>query len=241
MHLDPKDFLELAGAREKIYGFLSSLCLKVPTLDFVKKLTSEEFSSFLNYLMLKCEIIRGMRGGLERVKGFIDASRRKPREKLREELAVVYTRLFRGIKEGYSPPPPYESVYREGRVTGKSTVEVMRKYAEARAEILGLHKGKMPDSIELELGFMRFLCSKEADAWKSGNRSEVTRCLEMEKAFLKDHVLQWVPEFCREAERVCRDIGKEANFYSGVIRMVRDFTNLDHNLSSMIIDIITEK
>ena len=118
---------------------------------------------------------------------------------------------------------------------GKSTIEVMHKYAEAHAEVLSLHKGKMPDSIELELGFMSFLCSKEVLAWRNGNQSAALKCLETENAFLKDHIRQWIPKFCREAERVCREIGKEADFYLGVIRMVRDFTNFDYNLTSSII------
>ena len=160
----------------------------------------------------------------------MNVSRKKPRDKLRQELAVVFTRLFRGIREFYSPQPPFESVYLEGRVMGNSTLEVMRRYAEAHAEILVSQKEKIPDSIELELGFMSFLCSKETVTWKNGNKNEIMRYLEMEKVFLNDHLLQWFPKFCKEAERVCKEIGKEADFYLGIIRIVRDFTNYGEKL-----------
>ncbi len=239
--LDHKQLSELAEARKKIYDLLSSLFLKVPTLDFVNTLMSEEFGSVLADLTLKNDNIKGILGGIEIVNVFLNDSRIKPRDKLRQELAVVFTRLFRGIREFYSPPPPFESVYQEGRVMGNSTREVMRRYAEARAEILGSQKEKMPDSIEIELGFMSFLCSKEIVAWKNGNNNEILKYLEMEKAFLKDHLLEWFPKFCKEAERVCREIGKEADFYLGVIRMVRDFTNFDYNLTSSIMHTLKEK
>ena len=124
---------------------------------------------------------------------------------------------------------------------GKSTIEVMHLYAESGAEVLSLYKGKMLNSIELELGFMSFLCSKEVPPWRNGNQSVALKCLEAENVFLKDHINQWIHEFYREAERVNIEIGKEADFYLGVIRMVRDFTNFDNNLISSIIHTLKEK
>jgi TorA maturation chaperone TorD len=238
--MNRKGFLELAEAREKIYRFLSSMFLQVPNMELVEKLTSKEFTSFLNYLTEKCETINEMKDGLEKIKNFIETSRKKSKEELCEELAVIYTRLFRGIKRGYSPPPPYESVYREGKVMGESTIKVMRKYAQGHAEVLGFHKERIPDSIELELGFMSFLCSKEVKAWKNGDQKEVLKYLEMEKSFLENHILQWFPKFCKEAERICKEIGKEADFYLGVIRMTRNFTSFDRDLSQMIINDLEE-
>jgi len=233
--LDHKQLSDLAESRKKIYNLLSSIFIKVPTLDFVNSLISHNFGSVLADLTLKTDNINGMLGGIEIVNEFLNASRSKSAEKLRQELAVVFTRLFRGITKGYSPLPPYESAYLEGRVMGNSTQAVMRRYAEANAKIFLSQKEKMPDSIELELGFMGFLCSKEIVAWRNENTIQILKYLEMEKAFLDEHMLQWIPKFSKEAERVCNEIGKEANFYLGVVRMVRDFTKFDHNLTSSII------
>lgn len=239
--LDHKQLSDLAESRKKIYNLLSSIFIEVPTLDFVNTIISDNFGSVLADLTLKNDNINGMLGGIEIVNVFLNASRTKSAETLRQELAVVFTRLFRGITKGYSPLPPFESAYLEGRVMGNSTQAVICRYAEANAEILLSQKKKMPDSIELELGFMSFLCSKEIVAWKNENTDKILKYLELEKAFLNEHLLQWIPKFSEEAERVCKEIGKEANFYLGFVRMVRNFTIFDQNLTSSIIHTIKAK
>lgn len=109
-----------------------------------------------------------------------------------EELAVEYTRLFRGpVKaEVY----PYESMYVEGDVMGRSTLDVVKVYREAGVSVSGEFKD-LPDHISAELEFMHYLCQRELDALQSGAREEAGRFRKMSQAFLRNHLSRWVPQF----------------------------------------------
>ncbi len=67
------------------------------------------------------------------IEQYIQAATHKPVEELRNELAVDRTRLLRGIKPGYGPPPPYESVYAgtEQQPQMQASMSVQQAYAEA--------------------------------------------------------------------------------------------------------------
>jgi TorA maturation chaperone TorD len=66
--------------------------------------------------------------GLGFIARFISSFRHQPEEEILRRIAVDRTRLFRGIREKDSPPPPYESVYREQRLRGESSSEVYGFY-----------------------------------------------------------------------------------------------------------------
>jgi len=77
------------------------------------------------------------------------------------ELAVEYTRLFRGpVKaEAY----PYESMYIDGEIMGASTLDVLRRYEEAGIAVSDDFRD-LPDHIAAELEFMHYLSARELDA-----------------------------------------------------------------------------
>ncbi len=218
-----EEFLHLAEARSKIYGFLSSVYMQIPDRDFVKKLRGKEVSLLLLTLSPDSGLPEEMENGLEDVKGFIMASKGQPLEKVCQSLSVDRTRLLRGIKPEYSPPPPYESVYRDGELSlmGKSAVEVHGEYAKAGVGMPDEYK-EPPDYIGLELDFMRFLAEREAESWRKEERDKALDCLIKERTFLEEHITKWIPEFC---DRV---IGlAEFGFYRGIARMTKGFVTDD--------------
>lgn len=227
-------FEDIALKRSIIYAFLSRFYNGVPTEEFVGRLLSEGFQKELGAI---AELADGeLREGVELLEQFLKLNRGRDIEKLTEELAVEFTRLFRGIKKGYSPPPPYESVYMgEGRVMGEATQKVASLYLKA-GFALNEEYGGPPDYIGTELKFLSLASYREAESWKKGDRKEALRLLEVQRSFLEEHALAWIPKFCdvmlQEAEN---------DFYRGVAKLTRGYLNLDAVQLKEILKLVGEE
>ena len=117
------------------------------------------------------------------------------------ELRVEYNRLFVG--PGKLPCPPYESVYsadraegEKGTLMGPAAMDAKKRYAEAGLEVSKSFTD-YPDHIAVELEFMHFLCSKEAEA----SRGEKENWQRKEKEFFEKHIRTWAEVF---SDRVLR-------------------------------------
>ncbi len=124
-----------------------------------------------------------------------------------ETLAVEFTQLLRGLRQS-SPPPPYESLYREGVIQGETTQRVLEAY-----HAFGVHpdstlEGEPADHISLELDFMRHLVTLEDEA---GSAEELRTILEAEAEFLGEHLCRWVGGL---RERI--EVQDGTGFYSSV-------------------------
>jgi TorA maturation chaperone TorD/Pyruvate/2-oxoacid:ferredoxin oxidoreductase delta subunit len=106
-------------------------------------------------------------------------------------LEQEFTRLFLG--PGRPVAHPYESVYREGRTMGDTTLDVQRCLASE-----GLTPGTriLPDHVSIELAFMAHLAAREARAWEDGDDDGARGYLARQKSFLHDHLIAWLPQFC---------------------------------------------
>jgi len=218
-----EEFSNLAEARSKIYGFLSMIHIRPPDNKFVQKIFDPSFHTFLTSLLLGKYIPKEIAEGVKDIEKFIGESENANVKGLCGKLSVEYTRLFRGVKRFYGPPPPYESVYVErGLVMGESSVKVSEEYAKAGVTIPNQHKGEPPDHIGFELDFMRHLCCKEAQAWKSNAFCHAIKSLEKQKKFIDEHLIKWVPNFCDE-------VLKEAKieFYKGIAKITKSFVQFD--------------
>jgi TorA maturation chaperone TorD len=122
---------------------------------------------------------------------------------LTHRLAIEHARLFLGLRQGYGPPPPYESLWRESRILGDSTLAVAKAYSEAG--FMDASQCAPCDHLASELRFLASLCHAEAEAIASGNVGEASWARERQAAFLKDHLLTWVPHYCQELARQARE------------------------------------
>ena len=217
-----EEFRALAEGRSKLYGFLSSLYLQIPDADLVNSLLSNQSSQILNILSSGPELSNEMTQGLGEMREFIEKAKEISKNKLQEELAVDWTKLFRGVKPGYGPRPPLESIYLDSPTeTGDVMSEIADEYSRAEAN-LNPRTADRPDYIGMELDFLRLLTEKEALMWKSGNREYAVRYLRQQKSFLDQHVMRWVPSFCDAASD-----HTSTSFFKGVIHFTRGYLNLD--------------
>ena len=107
-----------------------------------------------------------------------------------DELGSEFTRLMSGVLEGMGPPPPFESVWREERLIGESTVAVIEAYALAGFADIEPEAGPQ-DHLAVELKFIALLALREAEAWRAGDAAGARRRLSQQRDFLNGHLAAW--------------------------------------------------
>lgn len=196
---------EINRARADFYAFLSRMFAEEPPRELAEDIAGGRFplheSSSLNE-----DFVEGVNLLREFMKAEKDASR------VYDLLCDEYTRLFLG------PVPamfPYESMYVDGSMMAKSLLRVKKEYRRA-----GLSKAKgypePEDHIALELGFMGYLCQKQSREF-----------LEMQRDFLYDHLLKWVPGFC---DKLCEK--SRSDFFRGIGKITKGFLIMEKDVLS---------
>ncbi|GAB4539402.1 MAG: molecular chaperone TorD family protein [Thermodesulfovibrionia bacterium] len=213
-----------AEDRSRIYMLLSTFYLQRPNEEFIRRfrlLLRHPSSESTNIIRDAISNDNEMIEGFKTFELFLNLIKDIPEAEVIDSLAVDWTRLFRGIKEGYGPPPPYESVWRgEGRIMGEWTQKVLEMY---RFADIGMDIGdELPDYIGIELKFMARLCYEESVMWRENNPSGARRFLEMERDFLKGHIRAWVPAFISQAIE-----DTETGFYKAALELTHAFLELD--------------
>jgi len=135
-------------------------------------------------------------------------------EELTLKLAQEHTRLFGGISEEYGPPPPYESLWREGVLMGESTVQVARCYLEAGYQPDG--RFAPLDHLVEELRFMASLCNAEFEAQHAGNQELAAQLIGKQQHFLTQHLSTWIGQYSQKiaefsAENLYRSLATVTN------------------------------
>lgn len=191
----------MAGKAEKrssLYGFLAAVFRHEPSPEFLRDICSAPL----------CDALAD--GGVTLGADVLDSDAGD----LAEELAVEYARLFIGPGRHI---PPYEAAQREATLWGKSTGEVVAFIGVNGFTCAEDYSG-IPDHISIELEFMREITLREAVAWKAGDSDEARRCIRIEKEFIRDHLMRWIPSFC---EKVIA--GASSTFYRELATLTRGF------------------
>ncbi len=220
MSVEMEDLDIEAMARGAVYGLLSRMFLMPPDTGLVNSLKDEFIPSLreLN-VMTKPDT---MTGGLERLRLLLSDLSEGDDEKLLMTLASDFTLLIRGIRPKDSPPPPYEGLYRGELLFGEATKKVMDEYGAFEVGPLGQYEGEPPDHIGLELAFMQFLCTQEAEGWKKGDEDRVQNAVTAQERFLSEHLGSWIGSLHEKVS--ARD---ETGFYSAVIEITRGWIELE--------------
>lgn len=209
-----------SASRGAIYEFLSYMHTQNPNKDFIDSLSSDEQFAKLKKLG---SIIGGgssseeLRKSLQKLISALRSLRDKD-EKRVVRLQEDYARLFRGIRRGYGPPPPYESVYMSELVMSNLASDVLTLYHKAGLEVRG---GEPPDHIGFELSFMAYLCKKEEEYRNAGDLKNATGFTSFQNDFLSDHILTWVPQFCTKV------LDYDSAFYAAVAELTLSWLQLE--------------
>jgi len=100
---------------------------------------------------------------------------------------------------GGIPCHPSESIYLEQQehTTGRIVAQLEQEYAAAGLS-LSPDLGMMPDHAAVELEFMSFLCSQEAEAWDKKRVKDGILTLYRQAAFLDRHLARWIFNWARQ-------------------------------------------
>jgi TorA maturation chaperone TorD len=202
---------DAAQERSNIYGLLSLIYRQEPTSALIQQMKDPVFRECMASAGIKLD---------EEFLG-------QPEEKLIEDLAVEYTRLFLGPGKHISP---HESVHHArddgdwGKLWGKSTVEVKKFIETAGLEYKSEYSG-LPDHISVELEFMQEVTKRETQAWKEKDRGGAIYCLKMEKKFIDEHLEKWIPLFC---DKIISEA--KFSFYREMSRLAKSFIEFESKI-----------
>ena len=112
-------------------------------------------------------------------------------------MAFEFTRLFIGPGPHISA---HESIFVEADhgvagLWGEQTVAV-KKFIETTGLNYDSKFTGIPDHVSVELEFMRNLTTWEADMWGEEDNKNAEYCLSVQRMFLEEHLLRWLPRFC---------------------------------------------
>lgn len=207
---------DLAGGRAAVYGVLASLYLEPPSADLVRGLldlsASPEMSDLFDGPAAVC-----LRRFAASYGGDLDCLRQEFHDLFLVPLGHYVT--------------PYEAVYRDERVVGEtrvggllmgpSTVAVLSAYRESGLQVAS-DCGELPDHVGIEISFIALLCTREREAWQSGDAGGARQLLRQEEQFVNHHLLKWVPDLCRRIADNAR-----SDFYRGVALLTEEFLRAD--------------
>ena len=198
---------EGARIRSNIYGFLASMFREEITAERLRQIKAPSIKKVLTEMGLRYDIFS-----------------QKEQDELLEDLAVEYARLFLGPDKHISP---HESIHHQrddgdwGTHWGASTVDVKKFIETAGLEYKQEYSG-MPDHISVELEFMREAAGCEAQALKEKDWEGALYCQKMEKKFICDHLIKWIPAFCDKISSQA-----EISFYGDLAEVTKEFITLE--------------
>lgn len=206
------EYIELIAKREEMYNFLAHL---------FKVEVDEKVLSYMKETDFPQEGEEEMVEGYRLMKTYVDENVQDPIT----DLAVDYAKVFlgAGLAEIDQAAYPYESVY---------TSDAKLIMQEARDEMLANLRGhnltienaynEPEDHLFVHLEIMAFLCQKILAAIKEGHMVAARAYLTEQNDFVERHLLNWVPEFCKDVERHAL-----TDFYKGVAKVTHHFLVMD--------------
>ena len=200
--------MAVARQRSNVYGLLASVYRQEVTADLLDQVKDPQFLGVLSDL------------GIQLANDFLQ----NPAEELLDQLAVEYAGLFLGPGGHISP---HESVHHQrgdrqsGLLWGESTAEVKRFIESTGLSYDPEYKG-LPDHISVELEFMQQLTLREEQAWREEDEDGALNCLKIQKKFIQEHLIRWIPTFCEKV------IGEtELSFYREMAALTKNFIEFE--------------
>lgn len=185
----------LARCRGDLYNLLSSAYLHIPAGETLE-LAWKPAVDLLGFPQGESrETLQRVDKGLRLIKPYSSGGS-VVEERTLTNLSRDWTRLFRGVEKN-GILPPYESLYRTGKLQEKPSREIHRLFSQMGIRVPD-EWHQPPDYIGVELDFMRLLCSKELEAYEKQGANILSETLHAEQSFVENHLGVWVPQFCEK-------------------------------------------
>lgn len=181
-----------------LYRFLAGIFNTLPDRDFIQKLTA----AIPRIELLSAPLTKANRNAGKYFSAMVsdlkEMSLAGP-EEFYLAFGVDRTKLTGGVHKDYGPPPPYESVYRDGNILmGPSTKKVWEAYQSSGIYHSWQEAEQAPDYLGLELEYVAALYEAES---KATDQQDAARIQEMRSRFFKEHLQKWVPDYLKQVEK----------------------------------------
>jgi TorA maturation chaperone TorD len=213
----PHEWLALAAGRAQVYGFLAASFRRPVDAELLERIGGSSQAVFAS-LEGDVDLTGDLCEGLHALERFQLQVRQRPSAAVSRELLEEFELLLSASTGGESSLP-CEAAY-----TGlDAPAWAATRAAVSEAYLSGGfcppdRRPPLPDLIGSELDYMQHLCWHEHQAWIQSSRSDAHRYQSAECAFLKDHLIRWVPRCCDAL--LARS---HHDFYRGVLHLTRGF------------------
>lgn len=143
------------------------------------------------------------------------------------DLAVDYARTFLG----YGAPAgkgafPYESVYtsHEALIMQEARDEVVALYSSENI-VIDASFNEPEDHIAFELAYLEHLSYKLLEALQSKDEAMLSLYLSKKLHFMQNHIMNWVPRFCIDIEKIA-----ETDFYKALAKITVGYLQMGLDL-----------
>ena len=204
---DWKKAADGAQLRSNMYGLLSTVFREEPTEALIHELRGPRLSGIFSDM------------GVELGETFSSTSE----SAVAEALGLEFTRLFIGPGRHVSA---HESVFAEmdggtSSLWGRKTVEVKNFIETAGLDYQPEFTG-IPDHVSVELEFMQKLTAWDAEKWTQQDRKSAEYCSTVQRLFLDQHLLCWLPQFCDAVMEQA-----ELPFYRSMAELTRNYMEFE--------------
>lgn len=214
------NLLEFCENRSNVYAFLARCFEKEIDKNFADRVV-ESFSFSSDDATLNEEVIK-LKEGLAHLD-----------DNGVEHLAVVFNRVFFGMGPRTAQKAfPYESVYTSsGGLMMQKAYEQVRELYRSEGFIKNPSFSEPDDHLAIELAFMKTLCDRTLTVLSSAEEEKVTEILELQRSFLRDHLLNWISLFVSDMQGSAED-----GFYYHLASFTKAFLNDDYQAISEVLD-----
>lgn len=196
---------ETLGSGEELVVFMESRghFYRLLSRVFAREVDAEFLAAVGSEKALMAAMRELSRRGQDVLRDFFRRASEMPAEALVLELAVEYATLFLGTgRSSGRSALPYASVYlsQDRCLMQEPFVRIRSFYAEAGfSQVSGSRE--LDDHISVVLEFLSHMAVSTADRLTRGDSAAASERLLLQDTFLKEHVLTWVPAFCRDVSR----------------------------------------
>jgi putative dimethyl sulfoxide reductase chaperone len=209
------DKVAAARSQADVYGFLATLLNECPDAALVGNLRAAG-GDFIRSLAEEANLTGEVAQGFRDMAKYVEESQSQPEQAVQQDLAVDWTRLFRGLSPTYSPMPPYEASFVETNGTPIQVIQEVNQLYRVNGLAMSSEYSDRPDYMGVELSFLQHLSEAEARAWKE-NKPELARSHQKTaQEFLNGHLGIWADKFITPAMDFAR-----TGFYHGFLQLCR--------------------
>jgi len=203
--------------RSAFYAALAEVYSRPLTEKWLRWFTSQDFPVYLkSFFCNQAADVSLLEQGLAELQ---QSAEGKSLAQLVRELQAEHSFLL--IRGGCQTIHPYASVYLSEwkRVMGDAWGKARVFISEAGFGLPEEGENKyMEDHLSVECEFMHLLCRAAVKATRRKKNDQLLTSLKLQETFLREHILTWVPKYCKDVVRVSNHA-----FYRGMAKITEAF------------------